>query len=168
MTFQAVGLQLLGPVSVALLLFQIYRSFRTSYVLHWTLSFGALAIFHAAAAALLFRDGIAEPVVFISAALIGGAAAFVQLGWLVWGAVELIRKGAVKVVEPLRVLLMLAGVGALSGAIPFFAGRDPAIHRFFFLGLHGLASALTFVACAIAIRRFRAAGFTIASLAWIV
>ncbi|HSP15018.1 MAG TPA: EAL domain-containing protein [Thermoanaerobaculia bacterium] len=168
LSYEAIGFQLLGPVSVALLLFQIYRSFRTSYVLHWTLSFASLAIFQVSAASLLFRDGVAEPVVLIAGAVIGGAAACLQLGWLVWGGVELIKRKAIRIAEPQRVFLLLAGVGVLSGAIPFLAGRDPAIHRFFFLGLHALGGALTFVVCAIAIRRFRGAGFTIASIAWIV
>ncbi len=168
LTFEAIGFQLLGPVSVALLFFQIYRSFRTSYVLHWTLSFSALAIFQAAAASLLYRDAIAEPIVLVTGAVAGGAAAYLQLGWLAWGGIELIKRKPVKVAEPARVILLLAGVGALSGAILFFAGRDPAIHRFFFLGLHALGVALTFVVAAIAIRRFRGSGFTIASLAWMV
>jgi diguanylate cyclase (GGDEF)-like protein len=168
LTYETAGFQLLGPVSVALLLFEIYRSFRTSYVLHWTLSFVALTVFQAAAASLLYRDGIAEPVVLVTGAVVGGAAAYLQLGWLLWGGLELIKRKPVKIAEPTRLLLLLSGVGALSGAIPFFAGRDPSIHGFFFLGLHALGVALTFVICAIAIRRFRGSGFTIASLAWAV
>jgi diguanylate cyclase (GGDEF)-like protein len=168
LTYEAIGFQLLGPVSVALLLFQIYRSFRTSYVLHWTLSFTALAMFQIAAASLVFRDGAAEPVVLVAGAVIGGAAGCLQLGWLVWGALELIRRKPIGIAEPSRVLFLIAGAGVLSGAIPFLAGRDPAIHRFFFLGLHALGSAVAFIACAIAIRRFRGTGFTIAAIAWVI
>ena len=50
-TYEAIGFQILGPVSVALLLFQIYRGFRSSYVFHWASSFFALTLFHAASAA---------------------------------------------------------------------------------------------------------------------
>ena len=163
---EATGLQLLGPVSVSLLLFQIYRSFRTKYVLHWALSFGALAVFHAAASSLQFRDGVAEPIVLIGGSVIGGAAAYLQLGWLAWGTAELARRKEIKVAEPQRVLLLLAGVGVLSGAIPFLAGHDPAIHRFFYLGLHALGASLAFIAAGIAIRRFRGAGFIIPAIAF--
>src|SRR5512142_2197215 len=121
-TYEAIGFQLLGPVSVALLLFQIYRSFRTSYVLHWTASFFALAVFHAASAALLFQDGKAEPFVLLFASAVGGAAAFQQLGWLAWGSVELVRRKQVALNEPLRAFLLLGGVGVLSGGVPFLVG----------------------------------------------
>src|SRR5438093_7096730 len=164
--FEAIGFQLLGPVSVALLLFQIYRNFRTSYILHWALSFATLAIFQGGTAALALRiDHPAQPLALIAASIIGGAAAYLQLGWLVWGAVELSKRKAVKLAEPQRIALVLGVVGALSGAIPFFIGRDPAVYRFFYVGLHALGAALAFVVCGLAIRRFRGAGFTVASIA---
>ncbi|HEY3056136.1 MAG TPA: GGDEF domain-containing protein, partial [Thermoanaerobaculia bacterium] len=168
-TTTAIGFQLLGPVSVALLLFQIHRSFRTRYILHWTLSFGALTIFHAGTAALaLPSDHPSQPFALLAASLVGGAAAYLQLGWFVWGSVELCKRKAVKVAEPQRILILLAGVGVLSGAIPFFVGRDPAVHRFFYVGLHALGAALTFVVCGMAVRRFRGAGFTVASIAMVI
>ena len=165
---EAVGFQLLGPLSVSLLLFQIFRTFKTRYVWHWTLSFGALAMFQAAGGALLFRDGAAEPYVLIFGSVIGGAAAYLQLGWMAWGTVELAKRKDIRVAEPHRVLLLLAGVGVISGAIPFFVGRDPAVHRFFYFGLHALAAALTFVVCGIAVRRFRGPGFTVPAIAFVV
>jgi diguanylate cyclase (GGDEF)-like protein len=163
---EAAGFQLLGPVSVSLLLFQIYRSFRTKYVLHWTFSFASLAIFHLAAASLSFRDGAAEPIVLVAGSVIGGAAAYLQLGWLIWGTAELCKRKEINVAEPQRVLLLLVGVGVLSGALPFLIGHDPAIHRFFYLGLHALAVSLTVVAAAIAIRRFRGTGFIVPAIAF--
>ena len=166
MTLEAIGFQLLGPLSVSLLLFQIYRSFKTTYVLHWTLSFAALAVFHAATASMTFHDVAAEPFVLIFGSVIGGAAAYLQLGWLIWGTAELAKRKEIKVAEPQRVLLLLAGVGVLSGAIPFFVGRDPTVHRFFYLGLHALGAALTFVIAAVAVRRFRGVGFTVPAIAF--
>jgi len=164
--YEAIGFQILGPVSVALLLFQIYRSFRSSYVLHWTSSFFALTLFHAASAALLFHDGKSEPFILLFASSIGGAAACLQLGWLAWGAVELISRKQITLAEPYRALVLLAGIGVLTGGIPFLVGHDAAVHRLLFLGLHALAASLAFVVCAIALRRFRGAGFTIPSIAF--
>lgn len=167
-TLEAIGFQLLGPASVSLLLFQIFRSFRTKYVLHWTLSFAALAIFHGAAASLVFRDGVAEPLVLILGSAIGGAAAYLQLGWVAWGTASLAKKREIRIAEPLRVLLLLGGFGVLSGAIPFIVGRDPALHRFFYLGLHALGASLTFIAAGIAVRRFRGKGFLVPAIAFVV
>ena len=164
-TFEAIGFQLLGPLSVSLLLFQIYRSFKTKYVLHWTFSFAALSVFHIATTSLMFHDGAAEPFVLVIGAVVGGAAAYLQLGWLIWGTAELAKRREIEVGEPVRVLLLLAGVGILSGAIPFFVGRDPAIHRFFYLGLHALGASLTFIVAAVGVRRFRGAGFMVPSIA---
>ncbi|HSP34119.1 MAG TPA: EAL domain-containing protein [Thermoanaerobaculia bacterium] len=163
--YEAIGFQILGPVSVALLLFQIYRSFRSSYVFHWTASFFALTLFHAASAALLFHDGKAEPFVLLFASSIGGAAACLQLGWLAWGAVELARWKTVSIAEPYRILALLAVVGMLCGGIPSLVGRDAAVHRLLYLGLHALAASLAFFVCAVVLRRFRGAGFTIPTIA---
>ncbi len=164
--YQATGFQVLGPLCVGLLLFQVYRSFRSSYVLHWTSSFFALTLFHAASAALLFHDGKAEPFVLLFASSIGGASACLQLGWLAWGCVEIVRRKAVPIVEPYRALVLLAGAGVLSGGIPFLVGRDAVIHRLLYLGLHALAASIAFLVVAIAVRRFRGAGFTIPTIAF--
>ena len=170
-TFSAIGFHLLGPFAVALLLFQLYRSFRTSYLLQWTASFAFLAVFHFATAVILVRTqtvaNIRDPFLIITS-ILGGAAAYLQIGCVIWGAFEVARRTPIKIVDSRRILMVLAGAGVLSGTIPFLVGHDAAVHRFFYLGLHALAAMATFIGCGLAIRRFRGKGFLSPAVAFVV
>ncbi|HUP47835.1 MAG TPA: EAL domain-containing protein [Thermoanaerobaculia bacterium] len=170
-TFQALGFHCLGPLAVALLLFQIHRSFERSFTLHWTRSFAALALFHLATAAIVLGGDLAGtinhgPLMVISA--IGGGAAYLQVGWLIWGCYELGRRKPVRIRESQRLLTVLLGAGVLSGIIPFLLGGDAALHRFFYLGLHALAAAATFTLSGIAIWRSRGHGFVIPAACFVI
>jgi diguanylate cyclase (GGDEF)-like protein len=170
-TFQALGLHFLGPFVVAALLFQIHRGFGRSFTLHWTRSFGALALFHFATAAIILGGDLAGTInhgllMLISA--IGGGAAYLQVGWLIWGCFELAHRKPVKIAESNRLLVVLLSAGVLSGTIPFMLGGDAALHRFFYLGLHALAAAATFTLCGAAIWRYRGTPFAIPSISFVV
>ncbi|HEU4520598.1 MAG TPA: EAL domain-containing protein [Thermoanaerobaculia bacterium] len=163
-TFQALGLHFLGPFAVALLLFQIHRSFGRSYTSHWTRSFSALAIFHFATAAIVIggeASGHINHGLLMLTSAVGGGAAYLQVGWLIWGCFELARRKPVRIRESNRLLAVLLGAGVLSGIIPFLLGGEAALHRFFYLGLHALAAGATFTLCGAAIWRYRGAGFAI-------
>src|SRR5687767_3366180 len=169
-TFQALGLHSLGPIAVTLLLFHIQRGFNRSFNLHWMRSFGALAVFHLATSAIVVGTDVTGNIkhgllMLISA--VGGGAAYLQVGWLIWGCFELARRKPVKIKESNRLLLILLGAGVLSGTIPFMLGGDAALHRFFYLGLHALAAAATFTLCGVAIWRFRGDGFAIPAVAFV-
>ena len=170
-TFSAIGFHLLGPFAVALLLFQLYRSFRTSYLLQWTASFGFLAVFHFATAVILLRTqtvaNIRDPFLIVTS-IVGGAAAYLQIGCVLWGAFEVARRTPIKIADSRRILMVLAGAGVLSGAIPFLVGDDAAVHRFFYLGLHALAAMATFIGCGLALRRYRGRGFLSPSVAFVI
>ncbi|HET7707384.1 MAG TPA: hypothetical protein VFM36_14960, partial [Thermoanaerobaculia bacterium] len=170
-TFQSLGLHFLGPFAVALLLFQIHRGFGRSFTQHWTRSFAALTVFHSATAAIILGGDVGGRInqgllMLISA--IGGGAAYLQVGWLIWGCFELARRQTVKIAESNRLLVVLLAAGVLSGTIPFLLGGDAALHRFFYLGLHALAAAATFTLCGAAIWRYRGAGFAIPSVAFVL
>ncbi|HUP47146.1 MAG TPA: EAL domain-containing protein [Thermoanaerobaculia bacterium] len=163
-TFQALGLHFLGPFAVALLLFQIHRTFGKSFTSHWTRSFSALAIFHFATAAIILGNGFSGHLnhgLLMLTSAIGGGAAYLQVGWLIWGCFELARRKPVRIRESNRLLGVLLGAGILSGIIPFLLGGDAALHRFFYLGLHALAAGTTFTLCGIGIWRYRGNGFLI-------
>ena len=170
-TFSAIGFHLLGPFAVALLLFQLYRSFRTSYLLQWTASFAFLAVFHLATAVILVRTqtvaNLRDPFLILTS-IVGGAAAYLQIGCVIWGAFEVARRTPIKIVDSRRILMVLAGAGVLSGAIPFLVGHDAAVHRFFYLGLHALAAMATFIGCGLAIHRFRGKGFLSPAVAFLI
>ncbi len=170
-TFQSLGLHFLGPFAVALLLFQIHRGFGRSFAQHWTRSFAALTVFHSATAAIILSGDVGGNIhhgllMLISA--IGGGAAYLQVGWLIWGCFELARRQPVRIAESNRLLVVLLAAGVLSGTIPFLLGGDAALHRFFYLGLHALAAAATFALCGAAIWRYRGAGFAIPSIAFVL
>ena len=159
----AVTLHLLGSLVVSSLLFEVYRRFRTTYLQQWIFSFVALTAFNAAVALVLLRP---ETAIASAASVVAGAAAYLQLGFLAWGCFELAKRKPLKIHQAHRIVLLLAILGLISGIVPLLVGRTPAITRFFFFGLHGLAEALVFVVCGIAIRRFRGPGFTIPALAF--
>ncbi len=165
----AFGLHALGPLAVTVLLFQIYRKYTRSYLLQWTRSFTCLTIFQLASATniVLTEGGHPSRSLQIIVAIIGGAAAYLQVGWLVWGCAELAKQKPVRIRDSQRLLGVLAAIGVLSGTIPFLLPNDPAIHRFFYLGLHALAVGGTFSLSGIAIRRFRGAGFTLPAIAFV-
>lgn len=166
---QALGLHILGPLAVAGLLFQLYRSFKSAYLIQWALSFAALTLFHFAIAMIVAGTEVTAPnkPLLIGASIAGATAAYLQLGFLVWGAIEIAKRKPLKIRDSQRLLTILVLAGVVSGAIPFLLGSDASIHRFFFLALHALAAAVTFVGCGAAIRRLRGAGFTIASAAFV-
>jgi diguanylate cyclase (GGDEF)-like protein len=168
--FQALGLHLVGPFAVSLLLLQLYRRFRSAYLVEWTLSFASLALFHFAVAIIILgTEGIdGNRPTLIVASVAGGAAAFLQLGWMIWGSIEIAKRKPLKIRDSQRLLLILGTAGLVSGGIPFFLGHDAAVHRFFFLALHAFACSLAFIACGVLIRKFRGSGFTVPSVAFVI
>ncbi len=166
----ALGLHLLGPLTVSILLFQLHRRFRSAYLVQWTLSFTALTLFHFAVAVIIVgTEGVVphRPTLIV-ASVAGAVAAYLQLGWIIWGSVEIAKRKPLKILASQRLLVILGIAGVVSGAIPFLLGHDSAIHRFFFFALHALAAAVAFIACGIAIRRFRGAGFTVPAVAFVI
>jgi diguanylate cyclase (GGDEF)-like protein len=164
-TYQALGILVLGPLAVTLLLFEIHRTFGTSYVFRWTLSFSCLAVFHAATAIMVLQPGGPRSLHLI-ASLIGGAAAYLQIGFLAWGCFELAKRKPFRIGGAHRAIALVAATGVLFGGIPFLVGESPLIHRFFYLGLHALAASAAFVICGGGIRRLRGAGFNIPAIAF--
>ncbi len=165
---QAIGFHLVGPFAVSLLLFQLYRKFRSAYLLQWTLGFACLTLFHASVALLIVghEETANNGATLIAASAAGAAAAFLQLGWMAWGTIELAKRRPLKIRDSQRLLILFAVAGLVSGAIPFVLGHDPAVHRYFFLALHALAASIVFIGCGIAIRRYRGAGFTVPAIAF--
>ena len=170
-TYQALGLHFLGPLAVALLLFHVHRSFNRTFTLHWTRSFAALALFHLATATIIVATDVTGNInhgLLMITSAIGGGAAYLQIGWLIWGVFEVARRKPVKIRDSQRLMTLLVGTGVLSGIIPFLLGGDDALHRFFYLGLHALAAGAAFTLCGAAIYRARGNDFAIPSIAFVL
>ncbi|MBK5260243.1 MAG: EAL domain-containing protein [Thermoanaerobaculia bacterium] len=164
---QAVGLHLLGPFTLTLLLYQLYRRFHSSYLLQWALSFGCLAAFHGATAALVLQ-GDASVTLKILASVTAGSAAYLQIGFFAWGCLELAKRKPVKLRDSRRIGVFLGVAGVLSGLIPYLVAADASMHRFFNLGLHALAAAAAFTVAGLAIGRLRGAGFTMPAITFVL
>lgn len=168
---QAVGLHFLGPLAVFLLVFKIFRSYRTSYLAQWTLSFAALVLFRAGFGVVVLRTastGSSASALQIVISIFAGAAAYLQIAWLVWGTFEVALRKPLKIADSQRLLAVLAGAGVISGTLPFLIGHDASIHQYLPLCLHSFAAAVTFILSAITIRRFRGRGFTVPAVAFAV
>ena len=74
---QAIGLHLIGPFAVSLLLFQLFRKFRSAYLLQWTLGFACLTLFHVSVALLIVgnEETANNRATLIAASAAGAAAA---------------------------------------------------------------------------------------------
>ncbi|HVS33148.1 MAG TPA: EAL domain-containing protein [Thermoanaerobaculia bacterium] len=166
-TYEALGILVLGPLAVTLLLFEIHRTFGTSYVFRWTLSFACLTLFHAATAFILLQPD-APALLHFLASIAGGAAAYLQIAFLLWGSFELARRREFRIGDSHRGVMIVAALGALFGGAPFLFGQNPDIHRFFYLGLHSLAAAAIFSVSGAGLRRLRGAAFTIPAAAFII
>src|SRR5258708_33255885 len=86
---------------VAYLLFASFRHYRKAYLFHWALAWAALAVFHAT-----------ERLV----PAVSGMAGWLQSGWLLFGTFELVRRRPVRLRLARWALVILAILGALSGA----------------------------------------------------
>jgi diguanylate cyclase (GGDEF)-like protein len=154
------GIFLAGPVAAAIILLHLFLRFRSAYLLHWTLSFAALSVFHGATALVLTGR------VPLVAAVAGCAAAYAQLALLVWGCLDAADRKMVKVRAAHRIVGAAAGAGAAIGTIPFLIASSGAVHRYFNHGLHGLAAAIAFVVGAVILYRLRGNGFIVPALVY--
>jgi diguanylate cyclase (GGDEF)-like protein len=162
----AVFLHAAGSLAASFLVFTLYRQFRVDYALRWTLSFASLALFEIASAFIILRSADSPRGFLVVAAIAGGAAAYLQLGLMIWGSFEVARRKPLKIRESQRLMSSVAVTGVLAGTIPYLLGNDVAIHRFFPVALHALAASLVFAACGVALLKFRGKGFALQALAF--
>ncbi|MEO8035836.1 MAG: EAL domain-containing protein [Acidobacteriota bacterium] len=147
---------------MALLLFGFNRQYEKSYLTHWALGWVALSIHHCAIAVnlFLFRQyhvAALHPV-RVSITVVGSAFAYMEVGWLVFGVYELIRRLPVRLVHARRILAALAITGAAAAAFLLAAGDVYAVAR---IGVRSAIAAVGFIAVSIALwkTRFRREGF---------
>jgi len=97
--------QTVGAAVLAFLLFGFHRQYRKSYLLHWALSWSALAVHHIGVA-------LRWPPV-------AGLAGWLQIAWLLFGVWELIRRRPVRLLNEKQLLAAFALVGIIAGLAPF-------------------------------------------------
>ncbi|MDX1584388.1 MAG: hypothetical protein R3338_12390, partial [Thermoanaerobaculia bacterium] len=129
---------------LAILLFIFFKRYRQSYLKHWTLSWLALAIYYVSASLSLFlalRIGPDHPFRAMFSAL-AGIAGYLMVGWLLFGAYELLTRSHVRLRTVRWTLPVLAVAGLLSGVL---FGGEPALRLFVRVGVYNLLAGVAFL-----------------------
>ncbi|MGZ5492359.1 MAG: putative bifunctional diguanylate cyclase/phosphodiesterase [Thermoanaerobaculia bacterium] len=161
--------QTIGSAVMALVLLGFYRQYQKSYLLHWTLGWSAMAIFQLFsgltwALALGLRAPASDPT-RIFAAVISGVTGYLQIGWLLFGVYELVRRRPVRLMESRRIISALFAFGFIISFL-FITTDGISSGRYVAqVGVRALAAAIGFGAAAVIlwrVRRRRAGvGFTV-------
>ena len=154
--------QSLSAALIALLLFGFHRRYGKSYLLHWTLGWGALALYHVSSGApLALRSGVAaNPFLRVGVSLLAGISGFLYIGWLLFGTYELVRRRPVRLLDEQRILVALALVGVATALLLEWQVRA---------GIRNATAMFAFAFASVAVwraRRRQRAGFTILSVAF--
>lgn len=161
---------------MALVLFGFYRQYRKSYLLHWTLGWTALSIYDlssgvSSALAVGLRMPASNPARVLTAIIVG-VSGFLQIGWLLFGVYELVRRRPVKLADERRItaILFLAGFGL---SLLFLSPAGITSSRYLArIGIRALLAAVTFGMAAVVVWRARrrrvGIGFTVLAGAFAV
>src|SRR5260221_5659867 len=161
--------QALATAIIAVLLRGFHRQTRKTYLLHWSASWAALALMHAAAAGeLACGTGLSIPARGLLG-VIGGTAGYLQIGWLLFGVFELVRRRPVRRRQARWTLIALGVLGATTGFMFLSPTSDPASRFMARIGLRGLVAGVAFAVAAWTLWRARARkpslGLTAAAMA---
>jgi diguanylate cyclase (GGDEF)-like protein len=166
--------QTIASAVMALVFFGFYRQYRKSYLLHWTLGWTALAINNLFTAVGLWlaqglRVSSSEPVAVI-VAMIAGVSGYLQIGWLLFGVYELVRRRPVRLAESRRIIWALFAFGLITSLL--FASRTsaPSLRYLTRDGMQSFAAAVGFGVASFVLWRVRARrvgiGFTVLGTAF--
>ncbi|HSP13783.1 MAG TPA: EAL domain-containing protein [Thermoanaerobaculia bacterium] len=159
---------------MALVLYGFYRQYRKSYLLHWTLGWSALAVFTlfsdiSAGLTLKLQMAASHPLRIVVAIVIG-VTGYLQIGWLLFGVYELVRRRPVRLVESRRMLIALAVFGFIVSLL-FISPEIISSSRYFVrVALRALTAAIGFGFAAVVLWRARrrrvGIGFTVLGAAF--
>ena len=142
-----------GAAVISALLLGFHRQYRKAYLLHWTLGWAAIAVYHFASGAAAF-SGPQSPW-RIPLNVMGSVAGSLSIAWLCFGVFELVRRRPVRLLDVRNILLSLGAIGLLAWLVPYL--RD------------GIA-AIAFIGAAVVLWRARGrregVGFSILSIAF--
>jgi diguanylate cyclase (GGDEF)-like protein len=159
---------------MALVLHGFYRQYRKNYLLHWTLGWSALAVYN-------FVSGIngiltldlhmaASHPVRILTAVVMGVSGYLQIGWLLFGIYELVKRRPVRLAESRKIILALGIFGFLVSLL-YLSSSDISSSRYFTrVAIRAFAAALAFGFAAVVLwqgrRRRVGIGFTLLGTAF--
>ncbi|HWS72419.1 MAG TPA: EAL domain-containing protein [Thermoanaerobaculia bacterium] len=165
--------QAFGAAVMALLLLGFHRQYLKSYLLHWTLAWTSLAAYHLAiVGALAFVLRLHAQKFALPMTVLASPFGFLQIGWLLFGVYELIRRRPVRLRDARRGLLGLAALGVLVTLLTPGPSNDLLGNIFMRIGVRAgfIAAAFFFAAAWLWRRRARRVGFgfTVLSAAFLL
>ena len=153
------GAQFITAAVMTFLLLGCYRQYRKTYVYHWTLSWGALAVaqlaFVASRAAAEHLEVVPLHPYRIIPSVIATVAAYLHVGWLAFGTYELVRRRPVRLRESKRVLIGLALFGSVMSLLFTVGSGTPAQRYAARLGVYACLTGIAFLVMAAAIWKTR-------------
>src|SRR5712691_5860629 len=140
--------QTIASAVVALVLLGFYRQYRKTYLLHWTLGWSALAINNLfsgiwAWLVLSLKVPASEPVAIVVAVIVG-VTGYLQIGWLLFGVYELVRRRPVRLVEARRIVWTLFAVGLILSLLFITPSAASSIRYLVRVGIRAFAAAIGF------------------------
>jgi diguanylate cyclase (GGDEF)-like protein len=165
--------QAIAALVMAVLLAGFLRQYRKTYLLHWTLSWLALAAYFITSTleiglGLSANLPSAHPVRIILA-ILSGIVGYLSIAWFMFGIYELLRRRPVRIRVYWRTLAAVAAFGVITAVL--FVGHDAVSSTLNFVrvGIRSMIASLAYVAAGIAFwqvrKRRRGVGFTMISIA---
>src|SRR5712692_9357009 len=168
--------QTISAAILTSLLFGFLRQHGKSYLAHWTAAWAAAAVQHLAgsigiALALWYNFPPNHPA-RVAVALVAGVAGYLQIGWLMFGVYELLRRRPVRIRAARWILSSLAVAGVLTA----IALIDPAwswrARYFVRVGLRALLAGVAYIVASwgfwSAKKRRLGFGFTLTAVAFLL
>ena len=168
--------QTVGSAVMALVLCGFYRQYRKSYLFHWTLAWSALSVFNLVSGlSTVFAFELSLPshsAARVMAGVVIGVASYLQIGWVLFGVYELIRRRPVRLLEARQITIALFAFGFLISLI-FNAPDTLTSSRYYTrVWIHAFVAAIAFGGAAVALWRARkrrvGIGFPVLGAAFIV
>ncbi|HEX9160545.1 MAG TPA: EAL domain-containing protein [Thermoanaerobaculia bacterium] len=151
--------QTVGSAVMALVLLGFHRQYRKSYLLHWTLGWAALSVYHLFTGLTALAVGLHVPATAptrVATAVISGVAGYLQIGWMLFGVYELVRRRPVRIVESRRILIALAVFGFLVSLLFLSSDVQSSSRYLSRVAVRALAAGISFSIAGIAVWRARA------------
>jgi diguanylate cyclase (GGDEF)-like protein len=167
--------QFVTATVMTFLLIGFYRQYRKTYVLHWMLSWAALAIGQVGIVVARWANvnlSVSPLHPFrLSPAVVATAGSYLSVAWLIFGTYELVRRRPVRLREAKWILIAVGVAGALF-TLPYTDEAGTSAGRYLArFGVYGLLSGIAFFVVGVTIWRTRkrraGVGSTVMSIALI-
>ncbi|MGZ8866989.1 MAG: putative bifunctional diguanylate cyclase/phosphodiesterase, partial [Thermoanaerobaculia bacterium] len=151
--------QFVTATVMTFLLIGFYHQYRKTYVLHWMLSWAALAVGQIGIVVARWANVnlLVSPLhpFRLAPAIVATAGSYLSVAWLIFGTYELVRRRPVRLRESKWILIAVGVAGALF-TLPYTDESGSSAGRYLArFGVYGLLSGIAFFVVGVAIWRTR-------------